>query len=552
MSDQLSGTILNRYDLEERLGRGGMGDVYRAMDTTLDRWVAVKVLHGHLAEKPGFRQRFEREAKTIAALNHPNLVTVYDYGYDEPKGIYCIVLEHLSFETLDDRMMELREEGVTTRLNEIERTFRPLLDAVDYAHNQGMIHRDIKPSNVLFNEKGEPVLVDFGLAHMLGGTRVTMTGAISGTPAYMSPEQGIGEAGDNRSDIYSLGVVLYEMVAGMPPFTAETPFGVIMKQVNEPLPPITKEVPQIPPALATVVSRALAKKPEDRYQEASAFLSDLSAALEGKAVSPHPRPVERPTITLRSPAPALTNRPVLLWGIVGALAAIFGIALVLSRPFGTDDRPATENVVIPSEIPPITESTEIFDDFSDPTSGWPQQTEGPVRYFYEEGRYQFTNMLPAQARQAIYDPSRTYASTFLEVEATLENGQPGSGYGLIFRWQDAGNFYVFAIDGVGRVSMWAFENGSSWRELRGLPDEWTASAAVLTDGTPNTLTVVAEGNHLVGSVNHETVIDIEDDTYEAGAVGFYVATALDDDEEPLADVFFDNFIAQPSVPAMTQ
>jgi len=581
MESNISGRVLlNRYELHERLGRGGMGEVYRGIDRNLDRAVAVKVLHGHLADEEGFRARFEREAKTMASLNHRLLASVFDYGCDDETGAYLIVMEYLSGGMLEDRMQMLAAQTLPVRLEAVHNWFLPLLDAVDYAHQRGLIHRDIKPSNVLFNEADEPVLADFGLARIVSSERLTATGLTIGTPAYMAPEQGMGQSGDPRSDLYSLGVMLYEMLAGDTPFHADTPFGVIMAHVNEPLPSLKERLPDLPVALDSVVSRALVKQPEMRYQSAGQFRTALNAALSGEvsgapstvqfdAVEPAIPADERPTTlmltlthTLSIPIQAVRHHPWIMWGGLAILAAILAITLIFNRPSGAAATPApTEVVEAAGGLPAMTvpdsgtggsiesmaEPTDLADTFDDPASGWPVLETGAITYGYADGRYLFTNRAPAEGATAIFNQTYTFSDTYLEVQAQLLEGQAASAYGLIFRYQDESNFYVFTVSGMGQASIWALENGS-WRELRG--EGWTDSAAISIE-EPNLLTVVAEGDHLIGLVNGEHVIDLNDDTYQEGAVGFYVATTTGSVSDPLAEVAFDDFVARHNIPAMT-
>lgn len=561
MANELSGTLLGRYELQARLGRGGMGDVYKGRDSTLDRPVAIKVLHGHLADEADFKQRFEREAKAIAALDHPGIVKVYDYGYDQQQGIYAIVLQYLPSDTLHDRMLALRGQPVAIRLQEARKIFPPLGKAVAYAHAQGMVHRDIKPANILFTESGEPVLADFGLVHIVTSDRLTMTGTATGTPSYMAPEQGIGEAGDKRSDIYSLGVILFEMLAGMVPFTAETPFGLIMKHVNEPVPSLTAQHNDLPPALEVVVNRAMAKRAEQRYQKVEDLVTDLFSALDKGEVSQDTFKISSPTIRIQSRPLEISPLAWVGLGIVMALGLIGALFVAGELGGGREADPATPLVTqgadeIPSmtdgedEIPSMAMPVEMTDDFSDPATGWPVQDAGGVSYGYDAGVYRFRNTLPGQARLAVFDEVYTYTGTHAEVEAALVDGQPESGFGLVFRWLENEGFYVFAINGEGAISMWAFED-NSWRELRGLNQQWTPSEAVFTDGRANLIGVVADGDHLIGLVNGEIVIDVTDDTFDMGAVGFYVATTQGQVDGVLAEVEFDNFFVEPSIPAMT-
>ncbi len=550
--------LLDRYEVVEVIGRGGMGSVFKACDTTLERDIAIKVLHSHLAIEANFRERFGREAKTMAALNHPNIARVYDFGFDIGAGAYCIIMEHLPSRTLADHMNRLSGIDLPTRLAEIKRLLPPLADALTYAHERGMIHRDIKPSNVLFNEQGSPVLADFGLAKLIRTTGLTATGTTIGTPSYISPEQGMGREVDQRSDIYSLGVIAYEMLVGAVPFDADTPFGVIMKHVQEPLPSVIDIIPGLSPDVDVVLFRAMAKNPEERYRSATTFMDDLIASLSGEDISDDALPdldsttQFEPSVLTPAPVKAALPSHRVLFGMAAVLLIILivvGLTQVL--PLGKAGAADAEEPAF-QMAQPITGATDLFDDFSDPTSGWPVVEEGPVQYGYEDGVYRFTNTRPGQARFSIVDLPYPYENQlFMEVDATLIDGQPESGYGLVFRWQDSGNFYVFAINGLGQVSMWKFENGTTWTELRGLDEAWTDAPEVKTDGSANLIGVALSGDHLIGMVNYEEVIEVDDDTYGEGGVGLYVATTQQRVENPLADVTFDNFTAQPFIPSMT-
>ncbi|MBC8505147.1 MAG: protein kinase [Anaerolineales bacterium] len=260
----LSGKTLGKYQITERLGRGGMAEVYKAYHPQLERYAAVKVLHGFLAEGQDFQARFQREAKAIAALRHPNIVQIYDIDTDEDN--YYMVMEFIDGGTLKDRLIQ--SSGPLT-IQEMAHIFREIASALDYAHRQGVLHRDIKPANVLLDDSGRVVLTDFGIARIVSETQFTVTGTLVGTPAYMSPEQGKGMPIASSSDIYSLGIILYEMVTGKVPFDADTPLAVIHKHINEPLPSPRTIRDDIPRVLEAVIVKALAKEAEDRYQSAA-------------------------------------------------------------------------------------------------------------------------------------------------------------------------------------------------------------------------------------------------------------------------------------------
>ncbi len=276
MSD-LVGRTLGRYRVVARLGRGGMAEVYKAYQPGLDRYVGIKVLHSHLVDDADFIGRFEREALAIAKLRHPNIVQALDF--DREGEMYFMSMEYIDGPTLKEEMKVRRAANDPFTFEEISRIFTALCSAIDYAHARGMVHRDIKPANVMINREGLIVLTDFGIAKIVGATQYTQTGALAGTPAYMSPEQGQGERGDERSDIYSLGVMLYEMVTGSVPYDADTPFAVIMQHINEPLPLPTKINPDLPEDIERVILKALSKNPDDRYQTAGEMAKDLRNAV---------------------------------------------------------------------------------------------------------------------------------------------------------------------------------------------------------------------------------------------------------------------------------
>jgi predicted Ser/Thr protein kinase len=323
----------------ERIGRGGMATVYKAYQPALERYVAIKVIHGQLAaDDEQFLKRFQREAKAVATLRHPNIVQVFDFGIED--DVAYMVMEYLEGTTLKAALNALAERGEVMPLEEAQRVFLAVASALDHAHRQGMVHRDIKPANVMLTAKEDVVLTDFGIAKIVGGTQYTLTGAIIGTPAYMSPEQGQGERGDERSDVYALGVMLYEMVTGRVPFDADTPLAVILKHISAPLPLPRQVNPAIPEAVEGVVLRAMAKEPGDRYQSMVGMASALEAAMGGEAVPVRKKPLELPVA-----APAARRRRAVPWtaialGLVGvgllALAAavvvIGGGNLLAPRP----------------------------------------------------------------------------------------------------------------------------------------------------------------------------------------------------------------------------
>jgi tRNA A-37 threonylcarbamoyl transferase component Bud32 len=256
-----------------QVGKGGMATVYKAYQAAMDRYVAIKVLPSRLAETSEFMGRFQQEARIIANLEHPHILPVFDYG--ESDGISYLVMRYLEAGTLKDKM-----NAGPLPLAEIDRLFSQLADALGYAHGNGVIHRDLKPSNVLVDSQGNVFLTDFGIAKLLeGSVKFTQTDAIIGTPDYISPEQAQGQPADQRSDIYSLGIILYEMLTGRVPFTADTPMAVILKHVSAPLPLPSSVKADVSPAIERVILRALSKNPKDRFATAAEFVSAWKRAL---------------------------------------------------------------------------------------------------------------------------------------------------------------------------------------------------------------------------------------------------------------------------------
>lgn len=287
MANTLVGkTLGKRYVIEELLGQGGMSAVYKASDPNLKRVVAVKVIHPHLSTDPDFVKRFEEEAAAVAQLRHPGIVQVHDFNRDD--DIYYMVLEFVPGETLQDHLKRLNDSGRKLSPTKAMEYMAGACDAVDYAHQRGMIHRDIKPANLMLNTLGQVILMDFGIAKIVGSQRHTATGAVVGTAMYMSPEQIKGEQPDRRTDIYSLGVTLYEMVSGRPPFEADSAMTLMMMHINDPVPNPKKLNPDVPDSLVDIINKALAKDPADRYQTAAQMAAALRNALAGRAAGPIP------------------------------------------------------------------------------------------------------------------------------------------------------------------------------------------------------------------------------------------------------------------------
>lgn len=277
----LSGKTVGRYQLLQRLGQGAMAQVYRALDPTSGREVAIKILHPHLTADEGFVDRFRREAQAAASLDHPHIIRILDHGSEGD-------LSYLVMELVDGPSLKtaLQKRKKPLSPEEAVHLVATLAEALQHAHAQGVVHRDVKPSNVLLRggRLDDPVLTDFGLARMVEVTVDTAAGTTLGTPTYMAPEQGEGKSGDARSDIYALGVILYELLTGQPPFEADSPYALILRHMHTPPPPPRTLRPALPRELETVTLRALAKEPAARYPSAAAFATAL-----GQSLMPAPR-----------------------------------------------------------------------------------------------------------------------------------------------------------------------------------------------------------------------------------------------------------------------
>jgi tRNA A-37 threonylcarbamoyl transferase component Bud32 len=303
--DAMIGQTLGQFQVVEPIGKGGMAAVYKAYQPSLNRHVAIKVLPAYFQHEAGFAERFTREARAIARLDHPNILPVYDYGKQD--NISYIAMKYVPTGTLHDKL------GAPMAPAQALKIIEQVAGALDHAHSQGILHRDIKPSNILLDERGWVYLSDFGLAKMVeGSVQLTGSGVGVGTPAYMSPEQGQGQTVDGRTDVYALGVVLFEMLTGRVPYEAETPMAVVIKHITDPIPLPRRMNPNIPEPVERVLLKALAKNPADRFSTAGQLAAALAQAVQGLApglahapIAPDPDA----TLAFVEPRPAARPRP---------------------------------------------------------------------------------------------------------------------------------------------------------------------------------------------------------------------------------------------------
>jgi serine/threonine protein kinase len=344
MENNLTTQKIGKYKIVGHIGRGGMADVYKALHPELNREVALKVLNRALVQSPEMLERFRREARAVFALRHPNIVQVFDL--DVADDVYFMVMEYIEGETLRQRLTRLRRRRKRMPLHEVLYVITAVGEALHYAHEQDMIHRDIKPANIMFRDDDSVVLTDFGVAKILNvSSNITVTGSVAGTPAYMAPEQWTDDEPDRRSDIYSLGVVLYQMATGELPFDAETPGRLMFKHISEP-PPLPRSVcARVPPELEQVILRAMAKAPQDRYQTTRELVDDLRDMvyqIESTAPTGAFRKLSRSVADSRtmgrepvklSRIGSLVRRSPLLWLGAGAVVVLVAIVGLLAGGF---------------------------------------------------------------------------------------------------------------------------------------------------------------------------------------------------------------------------
>ncbi len=566
----LVGKSLGRYQILAQLGHGGMASVYKAWDSALNHHVALKVLLPHLAGDLDFVERFHREAKNAARLNHPNIVRVHEVG--RQGEAHYLVMDYVEGESLHTRLV--REKMLSLQV--ATSIVTQIGSALDHAHAQGLIHRDVKPSNILLDDHSRAFLSDFGIAKAVAGTKLTRTGTSLGTPEYMSPEQVLGKTIDGRSDLYSLGVVLYEMVTGQAPFTAETAASVLYRHVYTPPPLPTLVNPRLPAALSQVMLKALAKDARERYQsghEMEIAVRESLAPPTQTVARPAPRRASPVVIILGAIAAAVLVIAVVvgtMWrGLPGRDAALVGLAssptvvattatpsavptstatLATSTPIPTRSVTPTRTVTRTPTADPIRAFANPIlsaiankpptwsDDFSDPGSGWPIGGTDRGEWGYKDGAYYIQAHKQYVEGQHCCDsrsPRMPQFSNFVsEVEGEFVSGESGN-WGIVFR-ESPGTFVepnsghyklLFEVQGV-RFFKWVNLIKT---------DLWQSTPVFYKRGyTKNRVQIIAHGASIAVYLNGEPLFLLFDESLRKGAISL---TTQNNSDSPLRTQF---------------
>jgi eukaryotic-like serine/threonine-protein kinase len=376
--------IAGRYELLELVGTGGMSSVWRSHDRLLDRVVAIKILHEQFTADAEYVERFRREARAVAQLSHPNIVTVIDRGEDE--GRQFIVFEYIEGENLKGAIERAGQLPVRDALTLTLQMAR----ALAFAHARGLVHRDVKPQNVLLTEDGRAKMTDFGIARSVDVDGVTVTGTVLGTSEYIAPEQAQGRRVDALTDVYSLGVVLYELLTGTVPFRGENFVAIALRHVNEPPPSVLERRPDVPPRVATAVERAMAKRPEERFQS----MGELASELETELADLDPSSEDATMIARPAVAPARRPRPArrrrrggILWPIAAVLAVFTVAGLAAFGTITLRDGGGPSAATTPIRLTAIADRDPFGDDGAEHPEDVSKATDGQFETYWTTQEY---------------------------------------------------------------------------------------------------------------------------------------------------------------------
>ena len=563
---RLTGTRLGKYQVAAEIGQGGMGTVYKGYDPTLDRFVALKVMAPHLTWQDEFVERFLREARAVARLRHPNIVTIYDVGRD--RGWYYFAMDFVEGRTV----AQLIEDHGPMSMEAALKILRPLGSALDYAHRHGLVHRDIKPSNVVVGKAGHVTLMDFGIVRASRGARLTTSGAVMGTPEYMAPEQAGGEDVDPRTDQYALGVVAYEMLAGKAPFKAESTPTLLYKIVHEAPPPLRAARPDLPATATAVIAKALAKEKGRRYPTCTAFVEALGQA--GQAADAE-APSHRPVVPPQTEPSRKASRQLLGLGGVGLLIiglvclAVAGAGVILglialdgrggasgdatdaaaarealatasaylpstSTPLRPSSTPRIDTPVPPTNTPTMQQATILFEeDFENPWSGWEIGDYEGGSLKTQNGAYVVTSAGELKWMWGLANLFFTDAA--IEVDATQVQAGPenDNDYGIGCRIQPNGDGYHMIISGDGYYAIYLREDGSFTPLV-----DFHQSDVIRQGNATNHIYAVCDGSALSLSVNGQVLATADDTTYAGGDVALMTTSY----EDTPTEIHFDNLV----------
>ncbi len=550
--EPLIGRTLGQYQIVEDIGRGGMATVYRASQPTLHRFVAIKVLPPVLSMDEQFLARFRREAMVVANLAHPNILPVYDFGNFD--GYVAIVMMYVAGGTLRQKMLQPIDFRLANRIA------TQIAEGLDYAHRRGVIHRDIKPNNILMAQHDWAVLSDFGIAHLANRETLSNSGVGIGTAEYMSPEQALGDPVDARTDIYSLGVVLYELLCGRVPFHGQSPIATLHQHIYEPLPALTLQ-PGVPALYQMIVAKALAKSPADRFQTASELRTALEAAAHPSVMfsvadtlpprSRQPKP-EPPSTTI-TPAPArntpvkpvktadpmtLVSRPavavprkrrriwplfvLLLAGMVLLAAVGLGSVMILPEIVARLELAPAATVTAVRPTPTAVPSGGVLfsDDFADPRRN--EWFNSDSQATFQGGKLIIASIQDGRSFRTWPETQPNRQDLIVEADLSKVSGPENYGYGIFVRDTGTGDLLFFSVRGAGSFRLERLTNTGGEPEWSDVIPSTPSEAVKPGDAAVNRLRLAAIGPKLTLWVNGQQVAETNDVHPVSGRYGIMV------------------------------